>query len=540
MIVVKKILVLNGPNMNMLGIREPEIYGRETLADLERQVRAYGKTQRLNITCAQANGEGKLIRIIHAARGSFDGIVFNPGAYTHYSYALRDALTSVGLPCVEVHLSAINAREPFRAISVIAPVCVAQIKGRGIQGYYDALDILCHKTKHSRPFAAAPFAPIEQPHATARRLSRVREACQREGIRSFFVRDTSNIAWLCAFDDVFDDESAHSLLITPHDAILHTDSRYGAAARRGAAIEGIIEVNDDRISHAQQVVNSFADRHANESSASAQSIVLGIEDTIDLAQFRSLEKAFSQEACQPKLRETSDFIIGLRAVKEAGEIARLRAAQAITDAAFLHIINFIAPGQTEREVQIELEDFMRRHGAEGLAFPSIVATGENGASPHAIAGQTRLESGQCVVMDFGARAQGYCSDMTRMVFLGQPDAESKHAYEVLRSANEGVEAFLRAGVTGKQAHELAEQVLASGGFANTMGHSLGHGVGIDIHELPLLSPRNTQALVQGNVVTVEPGIYIPGRFGMRLEDCGVITDNGYEVFSQSTHDMVVL
>ncbi len=195
---------------------------------------------------------------------------------------------------------------------------------------------------------------------------------------------------------------------------------------------------------------------------------------------------------------------------------------------------------TEREVQIELEDFMRRHGAEGLAFPSIVATGPNGASPHAIPGATRLEAGQCVVLDFGARACGYCSDMTRTVFLGEPDEHLRAAYEAIRQANEQVEAALRPGVTGKDMHELAERVLADHGFAGKMGHSLGHGVGIDIHEEPNLSPRNPHPLVPGNVVTVEPGVYLSGEFGMRLEDFGVITHDGFAVFTQSTHDMVII
>ena len=227
-------------------------------------------------------------------------------------------------------------------------------------------------------------------------------------------------------------------------------------------------------------------------------------------------------------------------VKDADEIARMKAAQAITDAAFSHIITFMKPGMTEREVQIELEDFMVRHGAEGLAFPSIVACGANGASPHSVPGATKLEAGQCVVMDFGARAQGYCSDMTRTVFLGEPSERLRSGYAAIRDANEQVEAVLRPGMTGKEAHELAEHVLAEHGFAGKMGHSLGHGVGIDIHEEPLLSPRNGAPLALGNVVTVEPGVYLAGDFGMRLEDFGVITENGYEVFTQSTHEMIVL
>ena len=183
---------------------------------------------------------------------------------------------------------------------------------------------------------------------------------------------------------------------------------------------------------------------------------------------------------------------------------------------------------------------MERQGAWGLAFSSIVAAGANGASPHAIPGATVLEAGQCVVLDFGARAWGYCSDMTRTVFLGEPDPEMRAAYEAIRRANEEVEALLHPGVTGRAAHKHAEAVLAEAGFGGAMGHGLGHGVGIDIHEEPVLSPRNDRELVAGNVVTVEPGIYLPGRFGMRLEDFGVITDDGFDVFTQSTHDLVVI
>lgn len=379
------------------------------------------------------------------------------------------------------------------------------------------------------------------------RLERVRQAAAEAGIRTFYLRDTSNIVWLTAFDDVFDDESAHALLVTPHDAVLHTDSRYSEAARAAAEREGVITVNAERKSHAKFIADVFCARHAQAGGPHAVAgapapadIVTGIEDSMTLGEFRALEAAFAEAVAAPQLRETSGFVRGLRAVKEPAEIARMRAAQAITDAAFAHITAFMKPGMTEREVQIELEDYMRRHGAAGLAFSSIVACGSNAASPHAIPGQTRLEAGQCVVMDFGARAHGYCSDMTRTVFVGAPDARLADAYAVVRAANEQVEAALRPGVTGAEMHELAEQVLADGGFAGRMGHGLGHGVGIDIHEEPVLSPRNERPLTPGNVVTVEPGVYLPGEFGMRLEDFGVVTEDGYDVFTQSPHDMVII
>lgn len=574
---MKCILVVNGPNLDMLGIREPDVYGRETLVDLERLCKEHGKKRDAVVSCYQANGEGDLIRAIHAARDGYDGIVYNPGAHTHYSYALRDAVASIDVPVVEVHLSAIDEREPFRRVSVIAPACVAQVKGCGPQGYCDAIDILLEGRADGRlgegyellypegrviisgqdVSAAASISDkriiatceesgfaeeifLAQPGAATRRLVRLRRACAEEGIHAFLVRDTANIRWVSAFDGVFDDEDAHALLVTPHDAVLHTDSRYAEAARAAAAVEAVIEVDAVRKTHASFAVNALVTPHDEPVTEEEPSVVLGIEDDMTLADYRMLETALADDPVRPRLEETSGFIRRLRAVKEESEIARMKAAQAITDAAFSHIVAFMRPGMTERQVQIELEDFMVRHGAEGLAFGSIVATGANGASPHAIPGETRLEAGHCVVLDFGARAYGYCSDMTRTVFLGQPDTKIRDAYGAIRRANEEVEELLKPGVTGAQAHEHAERVLADSGFAGAMGHGLGHGVGIDIHEEPVLSPRNARPLVSGNVVTVEPGIYLPGEFGMRLEDCGVITHDGFEVFTQSSHDMVII
>ena len=355
--------------------------------------------------------------------------------------------------------------------------------------------------------------------------------CDQFGLTGLLVRDTSNIRWISAFDGVFDEERAHALLVTRAGSALHTDSRYSNAIRTVAQRNASdIYVSDERVSHAQFAKNTLT------SDGGVFAGTLGIEDTITYAEFAKTVEVFGSQS----LSATTDVVLGLRAVKTRSEIVRLLAAQAVTDAAFAHIVRFMRPGMTEREVQLELEDYMLRHGGEGLAFSSIVAAGANGADPHAIPGKTRLEAGQCVVMDFGAKAYGYCSDMTRTVFLGQPDSKMASAWATLRRANEAVEAALKPGVTGKEAHELAERVLAEGGFGGCMGHGLGHGVGIDVHELPVLNSRNELPLAAGNVVTVEPGIYLPGEFGMRLEDCGVITDRGYEVFSHIGHDMIVL
>lgn len=369
--------------------------------------------------------------------------------------------------------------------------------------------------------------------ASQGRIERLRGEMARRGLDAMFVRDTSNIAWLSAFEGVFDSESAHAAFVDFRRCLLHTDSRYIAAFER-CAQGGPWETNGESMAHAKWLASLLC-----------AGLRLGIEDGITLAEYRAIERALEEKGLigpdRPVgIEETSGLVLGLRSVKDAYEVECMKAAQAVTDAAFDHICGFMRPGMTEREVQVELEDFMLRNGADGLAFSSIVACGANGASPHAIPGDTRLEAGQCVVMDFGARARGYCSDMTRMVFLGRPDARMAQAYRVLREANERVEAMLAPGVSGAAAQRLAEDILAEGGFAGKMGHALGHGVGLDIHESPVLAHRNNAPLECGNVVTVEPGIYIEGEFGMRLEDFGVITEKGFEVLTQSSHDMVII
>lgn len=556
---MRRILLLNGPNLDMLGMREPDIYGSDTLAGLEEMVMQYAGQRGLSVTPFQSNSESKLIGRIHEARGVYDGIVYNPGAHTHYSYALRDAIASIDVPVVEVHISDIDSRESFRSVSVIAPVCVAQVKGLGLGGYCRAIDVLLENDDlvrlgegYASRFPASEHIivsrradAVEEPEpvveddevrdadigpVSSTRMERVREACSRMGLDALLVRDTPNISWLTMFDGVFDEERAHALLVAPSRVVLHTDSRYSNAMRTAAdAIGSSVRVDDERVTHARFAHGQLAD-------AGASAGLLGIEDSITYAEFVKMTEEFGAE----RLAATTDLVLGLRSVKGPLEIKRLKAAQAVTDAVFAHIVRFMKPGMTEREVQMELEGYMMRHGAEGLAFRSIVATGANGADPHAVPGDTRLMAGQCVVMDFGAKVSGYCADMTRTVFLGQPDGAMEDAWNVLRQANEAVEAMLKPGVTGKEAHELAERVLAEGGFEGKMGHGLGHGVGLEVHELPVLNPRNDKPLVAGNVVTVEPGIYLPGQFGMRLEDCGVLTAEGYEVFSALGHEMVVI
>lgn len=560
---LKKILVMNGPNLDMLGTREPAVYGYDTLETLEETVIAYAAERGVKATCFQSNSEGKLINKLHKAPAKYDAVIYNPGAHTHYSYAIRDAIASIDTPVVEVHLSDVDSREGFRRVSVTAPACVAQIKGMGIQGYCDAVDYLLDVSNPQRlgdaedadaeaasseaadsvkefkasSEAAAIEGPVEPEglpslgELSAQRIARVREVCQQQGIDDFIARDNMNIYWMTAFDDIFDPDRAHALLVTPEGAIMHTDSRYSTnCLDRVERIGSSVAIDDERKSHAV-----FARDIVKKEGEGRK---LGIEDDITLAEYRKVVPELEGSGIQ--LVETTGLVNGLRAVKDVRELARMKAAQKITDDAFSHIIEFIKPGMTELQVKIELEDFMVRHGSQGVAFESIVACGANGASPHGQAGNRIIEEGHSVVMDYGAKAFGYNADMTRTVFIGKPSDEMRAAYETIRRANETVEATIKAGVIGRDMHELAERILVEGGFGGKMGHGLGHGLGVDVHELPYLNATYDKPLEVGNVVTVEPGIYIAGKFGMRLEDFGVVTSEGYERFTQSTHEMVII
>lgn len=385
------------------------------------------------------------------------------------------------------------------------------------------------------------------------RLARIRAAMASQHVDVLYLRGLSNIAWATGFEKVFDTEAAHALIITQTRTLIHSDMRYSEALRREA--QGTeIEVDDRRASHAailSEVVElvisaraqgTQAGEHAAAHAGESDAISLGIETSMPLSEFRALERQFASRLSDGTvaLTELSGFIEKLREVKDDAEIALMKRAQSITDSAFARLLDFMAAGMTEREVQLQLDQFMFEEGAEGLAFDTIVATGAHASSPHAIPGDTRLAPGDAVVMDFGARFGGYCSDMTRTVFVGEPSDELKGAFATLQHINETCEAALHEGACAADVHNLAEDLLAQAGYAGKMGHSLGHSVGLDIHEAPTLSPSNKAELVAGNVVTVEPGIYIPGSFGMRLEDFGVVTRGGFDVFTKSSHKMFII
>ena len=364
---------------------------------------------------------------------------------------------------------------------------------------------------------------------TSERIARLRQLMSQRGYDAVIVRNIPDLRWLTGAAQTFDEEVAHVAFITENQLWFHTDSRY-----YNTLVERLNEawlLDQERISPAQWVAARVVETHAR---------VVAIEDTCDLAFFDALGEALSARSVACLTPRLHGDIRRLRMVKDEEELALIQQAQDITDNAFAHICEFIRPGLTELEVRAELEGFMLSHGADALSFPSIVASGPQGANPHARPSDRVIEVGDLIVMDYGAAVHDYHADMTRTVCVGAATGEQRKVYEVVREAHETCAAAIKPGCIGSEIHELACKIIAEAGYGDYFGHGLGHGVGLEIHEWPSLGTAWHEELPAGSVVTVEPGIYLPGRFGIRLEDFGVVTDGGFSPFTASTHDLVCL
>jgi Xaa-Pro aminopeptidase len=241
-----------------------------------------------------------------------------------------------------------------------------------------------------------------------------------------------------------------------------------------------------------------------------------------------------------ELVAAGDPVESLRAIKEPGEVQRIRAATEVADTAFRQLMDAGLVGRTELEVADALARLMREGGAQRVSFDAIVAAGPHGAMPHAQPRDVEIGTGELVVVDWGAELDGYCSDCTRTLATGDPGEPAREVYELVRQAQlVGVEA-VRAGVSGRDTDAAARAVIDAAGHAEHFGHGLGHGVGLEIHEAPRLSQRSDSVLRSGNVVTVEPGVYLPGRFGVRIEDLVVVTESGCEILTSVPKELITV
>lgn len=346
------------------------------------------------------------------------------------------------------------------------------------------------------------------------RLARIREQMAAHGLDSMLITDPLNRRYLSGFSG-----SAGWLLITADRAIAVVDFRYFERAAHEAP-----DWEQARVSGTYEEALAAA-------AAAAGVRRLGIEgDHVTVG----LDGRLGEQMPDVERVPVEGWVLSQRAVKDESEIGAIRAAVACADGAFAHLADTLRPGMTERQVSWELESWMRQHGASAPSFPIIVAAGPNGAMPHATAGDRPIAKGEAIVMDLGAVVDGYCSDLTRTVCIGQADARYREVWELVLQAQEQVEEQLRPGMTGREADAIARDLFAAAGCAEQFGHGLGHGVGLAIHEAPRLSSMaGDTTLEPGMVFTIEPGLYIPGWGGVRIEDMAVMRDKDAEVLTRA-------
>lgn len=342
---------------------------------------------------------------------------------------------------------------------------------------------------------------------------------EKHGIDAAWISSPENHLYLSGFAN-----PDGRIFITAEKAYLFADFRYAENARRlcSGSFE-VIEPKGAMIKYLPEII------------AECGAVYVGYEEaTLICSEFERLKNELS--GCE--FAHVSALLTELRRTKSEDEVKKMTAAQDIADAAFSHILGFINPSRTEAEVACELEYFMKKNGADGIAFETIAVSGKSSSSPHASPAQRLLEPG-FLTMDYGATVEGYRSDMTRTVVLGHADEEMKRLYDtVLRAQEAGLKA-VRAGDDCAMIDAAARDIIDGAGYKDAFGHSLGHGVGLEIHESPNLSPNASGKVLRvGDVVTVEPGIYLEGKYGCRIEDMVLVTVDGILNFAHSTKELI--
>jgi Xaa-Pro aminopeptidase len=355
----------------------------------------------------------------------------------------------------------------------------------------------------------------------AGRMHRLRERLPDAGCEALLLTRLVNIRYVTGFTG-----SAAYALVLPDELLFVTDGRYGeqsADQLRRAGVEARIVVG----------LTGAAQREAV-SSAATGIARLGLEaDDVTWAQQRSFASAWFPEA---ELVPTERLVDDLRLVKDDGEVARIEAAGTIADAALASVRDRLLEGPTEQEFGLELDTEIRRLGASGTSFETIVAGGPNGARPHHRPSGRRVQEGDLVVLDFGALVDGYCSDMTRTVSIGGPDEVQQRMLDVVTASQAAGVAAVRPGATCAEVDEACRSVIRDAGWGDAFLHGTGHGVGLEIHEDPRVSFSSDGTLATGYVVTVEPGVYLPEHGGVRIEDTVVVTPDGCRPLTHAPKD----
>lgn len=352
---------------------------------------------------------------------------------------------------------------------------------------------------------------------TDRFLALIKEA----GAHGALVTKPSNIRWLSGY-------TGEGMLVVGDDVrAIVTDFRYIEQAGQQAPAYTAHMISAT-VSH--EAVAAKLVRDAGIS-------ILGFEgDAVTVQAFAKLEESMPGVRLVPE----NQMVEGLRVIKDESEIALIQKACDITSRAFEHIIGFIRPGLTELEVRFELENTMYRLGAEDIAFSTIIAAGANGALPHAIPGSRVIENGDMVTMDYGAKSGGYCADMTRTVAVGSLDPKKRRVYETVLEAQLRALDAIKPGAACRDVDGIARSYIDAQGYEGCFGHGLGHSLGLDIHENPRLNTTSEATLQEGTIMTDEPGIYIAGAYGCRIEDTVLVCGEGARRLTTATKDLIIL
>ncbi|MCX7911872.1 MAG: Xaa-Pro peptidase family protein [Dehalococcoidales bacterium] len=349
------------------------------------------------------------------------------------------------------------------------------------------------------------------------RIQRLRHRLNEKGLDGILITQQENRRYLSGFDG-----SAGYLIISARKAVLATDFRYTEQALGQASCCEILRIANNLTDWFPALLDEMGIRK------------LGFEASdVSYHFYQQLVDALKRKGLEVEMVATSGLVEAMRAVKEAEEIEFIRKAAAIADGAYMEAAGLIRPGLTEKEIAWALEKATRERGSETLPFEIIVASGARSALPHAKPSDKVVEEGEPVVIDMGARYRGYACDMTRTVCAGRPDETFMKVYTTVLKAQEAAINTIRAGMMGKEADGIARGLIEQAGYGEAFGHSLGHGVGLAEHELPRLSFSSEELLQEGMVFTVEPGIYISGWGGVRIEDTVVLKDGRAEPLTRA-------
>ena len=353
-------------------------------------------------------------------------------------------------------------------------------------------------------------------------IERIQEILKERGLDGLLLTDEKNQRYAAGF--AFTDGA---VLVGREKAWLITDSRYIEAAEKNAAAGVTVWLYDRQRPLMERL--KAAIREAGMERLAAE------DGKLSHREYLAYEQALGMA-----LLPAGELMAKLRAAKTEEEIGAMRAAQAIAERALEEVLPLIRPGMTEKQVMAELVYRTLRHGSEGNSFDPIVVSGPNTSLPHGVPGDRVIQRGDFVTMDFGCLKEGYCSDMTRTVAVGEASDEMRNVYDIVLKAQLAGIAVARAGIPGKEIDAAARKVITQAGYGPYFGHGFGHSLGLDIHEAPSANLRGEEPMPVGAVCSAEPGIYLPGRFGVRIEDVMILREGGCDVITKAPKELIIL